>query len=76
MGTESSVMNILDLVPSGNVMRRNFEWTAPATLCDELGTRPNRMLPLLGVIALLLVTSSAQAQGRPFKKKSDNGGTP
>jgi hypothetical protein len=56
-------------------MRRNFEWIAPATRSDELGTRPNRMPPLLGVIALLLATSSAQVQGRPLKTKSDNGGT-
>jgi curli biogenesis system outer membrane secretion channel CsgG len=62
-------MNILDLVRGGNVMPRNFEWIARATRCDELGTRPNRMLPLLVVFALLLATSSAQAQNWPFKKK-------
>lgn len=50
-------------------MPRNFEWIARADRCDELGTRPNRMLPLLGVFALLLASSSAQAQGWPFKKK-------
>jgi curli biogenesis system outer membrane secretion channel CsgG len=48
----------------------NLEWIARATRCDELGTRPNRMLPLLGVFALLLAASSAQAQSWPFKKKS------
>jgi curli biogenesis system outer membrane secretion channel CsgG len=56
-------MNILDLVRGGNVMPRNFEWIARATRCDKV------MLALLGVFALLLATSSAHAQGWPFKKK-------
>jgi len=50
-------------------MPRNFESIARATRCDELDVRPNRMLPLLVVFALLLATSSAQAQSWPFKKK-------
>jgi len=41
-----NVVNILDLVRGGKVMPRNFGWIARAIRCDELGTRPNLMLPL------------------------------
>jgi len=50
-------------------MPRNFGWIARAIRCDELGTRPNLMLPLLGVFALLLATSWAQAWSWPPEKK-------
>lgn len=53
-------------------MPRNLEWIARANRCYKLGTRPNRLLPLLGVFALLLAASSAEAQNWPFTKKPND----
>ena len=39
-------------------------------LASKIGA--NRIMALLGVFALLLATSSAQAQSWPFKKKTND----